>query len=1426
MTAKTSHDTRRTRRRPARKPRAPRLKVREARFRILAERSSDILFSMRFPEARFEYLSPSVEECLGHAPEDFYADPGLLLRCVAPEWRAAVRGWLRDAAQGLDAKEQEFQVLHRSGQLRWLHLRQVLAPAPGGRGLLLQGVATDVTTLREAQQALMENEARFRTLAENSRDIFFSFALSEGRYEFVSPRVTEVLGHSPQEFYDDPGLFLRCVAPEWRETMAGWMAEAEQGRLRDAYEFAVLDGAGRRRWIKERLVLVPAAQGRGLLLQGLAADVTEERSTREALRKSEARYRELAEGWTSQALVRINLRTNRYEYVSPGMELLFGFPPEEFYSGERGLVGSTVAPEWRERVREWMAEAKDGLVRPEYEFELIDAWGRRRWVHQRCTLLSGADGAPEIVQGVLFDITDRQNLQTALADSERKYRTLHESMRDGFAIVDMDGLIVEHNSAFRDMLGYPDEEIRGLTFRDITPARWHGMEERILTEQVLARGYSDVYEKEYQRRDGTVFPVSVRTYLDAGEAGRPARFWASVRDTSEQKRTEAALHESEKRYLHIVETASEGIWAVDAEQRATFVNAAMTEMMGYTAQEMLGVRTTAFTFPEDMDFYAQRIALRRTGQDENYERRFRRKDGTVLWTLASVKALMDEAGNFDGAFAMFIDITERKRAEEVLRDSNARYALLAENLVDVVWTTDADLNWTYLSPSAARVSGIPLEELFRKRFEDVFTPESLRRIGELAALRAQGATPEERARPYRLEVDLRRADGALVPLEVMVRPTYGADGRINGYCGTSRDITERKRVEVALRRSEERYALALRGANDGIWDWDLVADTVYYSDRWKEIIGYGPDELEHNSQEWLSRIHPEDYDQVLAENGRCISGETPVFQVEYRLRHKDGSYRWIHGRGASLLDSSGRVVRMAGAHTDISARKEAEAALLKSERLGRKLLESMQEGVWAVDANRRTTFVNDRLCAMLGYSAVELMAMTPLDVLEWPQRHVADIRFYEREEGTSGATDYVLVRKDGSRFPAHVMTSPIMEGQGRFEGLVCGVVDLTQRARMEHELRRNQARFEALYELSRLMPATEHQLAAFTLHEAIRLTDSSAGVLLFVSEDGQTLVPKAWEAEGLVHVGQPPNIPASGPLPWAMVLQRGQPLLLNDFSEYADLMPPGHPAVTRFLGVPALDGARPVAVLGLTGKGGLYTAEDTLQSTLLLDGMWRVVRTRRDEEHIRTSLREKEALLHEVHHRVKNNMQVISSLLDLAGKRLASPEARLSLTEVRGKVQAMSLIHSQLHGSGNARGISLERFVRALYHQLREVYHDGLELSLWLQLGDLTLGLDQAVPLGLALNEALANVFKYACGQDRAGRVEIRAAHEESGRVTIEVRDDGPGLPKGLEPAKADSLGMKLMFGLVRHQLRGELEFADTTPGLCVRIRFLTQCAR
>lgn len=282
--------------------------------------------------------------------------------------------------------------------------------------------------------------------------------------------------------------------------------------------------------------------------------------------------------------------------------------------------------------------------------------GRYRWINWSATLMPD-DG---VVFAVGHDVTERKELEERLRESEEKYRGLYESMKEGVVFSDIEGRIVDANQAYLDMLGYTLEEVRNLTYAELTPERWRGMEIAIFRDQVLERGYSDEYEKEDRRKDGTLVSISLRRWLIHDEQGEPAGLLATVRDITDRKR-------AEDRYRTIVKTAMDGFWMIDMQGRFLDVNDAYCELTGYTREELLLMGIPDIEALESREETADHIrAIADRGWDR-FESRHSCKDGRVIDVEISVNYFDIGEGRM---FVFTRDITDRKRAERELQMTN------------------------------------------------------------------------------------------------------------------------------------------------------------------------------------------------------------------------------------------------------------------------------------------------------------------------------------------------------------------------------------------------------------------------------------------------------------------------------------------------------------------------------------------------------------------------------------------------------------------------------------------------------------------------------------------------------------------------------------------------------------------------------------
>ncbi len=334
-----------------------------------------------------------------------------------------------------------------------------------------------------------------------------------------------------------------------------------------------------------------------------------------------------------------------------------------------------------------------------------------------------------------------------------------------------------------------------------------------------------------------------------------------------------------------------------------------------------------------------------------------------------------------------------------------------------------------------------------------------------------------------------------------------------GVAVSFEDIIEHKQAERALKESKERFELAVKGSSDGLWDWDIATNSVYFSPRWKRMIGFENDELPNEFATLKDRLHPDDHDRVFDILNNYLKSRVDVYQVEFRFRHKDGSYRWVLARGEALRDKAGKAYRMSGSHTDITERKQAEEALRESEERYRTLVENQGEGVGIVDAEDRFSFANPATYDIFGLPPDELIGRSLREFTDEKQYAIIQKQTELRRAGKKSIYELEFIRLDGEKRNLLVTATPRFDKEGDFTGTLGIFHDITNRKRAERELKKakeaaeaaNNAKSEFLANMSHEIRTPLNGILGFAqiLERDTNLTDDQRENLDIIQQSGK-----------------------------------------------------------------------------------------------------------------------------------------------------------------------------------------------------------------------------------------------------------------------------------------------------------------------------------
>ncbi|MEI6155124.1 MAG: PAS domain S-box protein, partial [Deltaproteobacteria bacterium] len=454
----------------------------------------------------------------------------------------------------------------------------------------------------------------------------------------------------------------------------------------------------------------------------------------------------------------------------------------------------------------------------------------------------------------------------------------------------------------------------------------------------------------------------------------------------ELRQTRMKAEAARVRYFDLYDMAPVGYFTLSEKGLILEANLTIAALMGVSRLDLVGQPLSRFIVKEEQaSYYLHRKLLFDTGAPQTYELRMVKKNGTSFWAYLEATAAFDDVGVPVSRVAV-IDITARKRAEDVLWESEEKYRLMTENTTDVIAVLDMNLHFTYISPSILRLRGFTVEEAMQQTRDQVMTPESLRFASRIFAeemeWEASGTADPDRTR--RIELEEYRKDGSTFWVEINISYLRDKNGKPTGLLTATRDITERKRAEDLLQESEERFNQLARQSGTIIWEVDAQGLYTYVSHVSEAVLGYRPDEMV--GRMYFYDIHPESGSDAFKKAAFAVFDRKEMFQnLENAAQTRDGRHVWLSTNGIPLLNTDGTLRGYRGSDTDITEHKRAEEVLLESEaakwkqemlRLAnaynRSLIEASPDPLATIDPDGRITDVNKATEDATGYPRQKL----------------------------------------------------------------------------------------------------------------------------------------------------------------------------------------------------------------------------------------------------------------------------------------------------------------------------------------------------------------------------------------------------------------------------------------------------------------------
>jgi PAS domain S-box-containing protein len=863
------------------------------------------------------------------------------------------------------------------------------------------------------------------------------------------------------------------------------------------------------------------------------------------------------------------------------------------------------------------------------------------------------------------------------------------------------------------------------------------------------------------------------------------------------------VKEARDEYFSVVELTEEIINRIDKNGRWIFLNSKAKKFWGLSGIDLSEKKYIDFVHPDDKEktisageqMYATKKPvsglINRQWTPEGWR--------TVEWNSSPI---IDDKGEAIGFQATGRDITEEKQIEK-------RLSTISEITTDYVYTfvveTDGSIKLEWSSPNftegAKNVNQQDIQDfinnppihpddipVFEKRSQKLFSNK-------------------EDISEYRIVTD----SGETIWVRDYGKPIWDdVEKRVTQIIGAIQDITELKEVQ-------EHYKLITETTSDVVFQVDLHGYVTYCTPSARNLLGFTPDEVIGSNfvrffpETWLS-FAKQKFEQVI-ETGKAMT-------LEVVITDKSGRQVPVEVLLEPITEDR-QVGSIRGNVRDISDRKKMEEKLRKSEGKYKSLYENSPLPYQALDENGFFLEVNPAwLETMGGYKREEILGKAFAEFL-----HPDSIEDFKRnfEEfkrmGIAKKNIYTMRKRNGEYIDVSFQGRIAYSQEGTFERTHCVFEDITERKRREEERKLNEARLEALLHLQEMAQTDKEKLALFALEESERLTKSRIGFINFLSDDEKYVTHAVYTQNTMNQCTLPEDVSAftiSSCGLWSEAYRQREAIIVNDYSaEHAAKagFPEGHPILKRFVSIPIFKENKIVAVAALGNKEAEYNEGDVRQFRLFMEGMYQIVLRKQGVERLQRLIEDKDFLLKELNHRVKNNLYMISSLISLKDSSLGE---EVDLSDISRQIDAIRIVHDELYQGEEITHINLREYVQELLSTVFSFSSRQVEIEN--NMKDVSIGTRTAIPIGLIVNEIATNAIKHGFTEEETRFTVDLQEDTSKNQYILTLSNTGRPFHKDVNVDNPATVGLQLISALVE-QIDGTFEL-QKEPYPVFTIRF------